>query len=55
MNSLNSVHIDNIMTTEKHDTSICKNPNEINQCDSSSIILLKKIDAPSPDIPGIGK
>lgn len=54
MNSLNSVHIDNINTTGQQDTSMCKNPQVNQDCDSSSIILLKKIEAPSPDIPGLG-
>ncbi|CAD8145482.1 unnamed protein product [Paramecium pentaurelia] len=55
MNSLNSVHIDNINTTGQQDTSMCKNPQVNQDCDSSSIILLKKIEAPSPDIPGFSQ
>ncbi|CAD8074510.1 unnamed protein product [Paramecium sonneborni] len=55
MHSLNSVHLDNINTVGQQDTSICKNIPVNNECDSSSIILLKKIEAPSPDIPGFNQ
>ncbi|CAD8145415.1 unnamed protein product [Paramecium octaurelia] len=55
MHSLNSVHLDNINTVGQQDTSMCKNIPVNNECDSSSIILLKKIEAPSPDIPGFNQ